>query len=67
MNAFLQALASFPIPVEEIMWELAWVAVVVVWGLYLLVDASPRWAIVPALLFVLSVWLWWRLDQFPRG
>jgi hypothetical protein len=67
MNAFLQRLASFPIPVEDIAKEFAYVTFVIVVALYVLADYSPWWFYLPFALWVFSRWLWWKLDQFPRG
>lgn len=67
MNAFLEWLAGMPIPVEDAMRELAWASLVVVFGLGVLFHVSHRWLAVPCILFILWVWLWWKLDQYPRG
>jgi hypothetical protein len=67
VSAFLQWLSSFPIPVEDVVKELAYVAFAIVMALYLLADYSPRWLFLPFAVWFVSRWLWWKLDQYPRG
>lgn len=67
MNAFLQWLASFHIPVEDIAREIAAVALVFVFALVCLWQFSPRWLYLPIALYAIALLLWWKLDQYPRG
>lgn len=64
MNAFLQWLALFQIPVEEICRELANVTMVVVFAFVLLAGCSLLWFLVPIALYAVTTWLWWVLDRF---